>query len=110
MDALPRCSDLQSLVMEFPWKMEVFQFTRSEMGWVTPHENDARKFHIRHPEFKLPAFSSLQRLSLHGLWGDIGSWRTQVLQVILNSPQLKHISLYYLERYYSDTFVRARTK
>ena len=68
--------------------MEAFQFTRSEMGWVTRHENDTQKFHIRHPESKLSAFSSLQRLSPLGLWGDIRSWRTQVLQVILNSHLL----------------------
>ncbi|KAE9379441.1 hypothetical protein N431DRAFT_500023 [Stipitochalara longipes BDJ] len=92
MDALSKCSGLQTLAIEFPPDIKAFLNTRPEEE-PRKEGNDDSKLSFQLPQLKLPAFSGLQRLSLHGLWGDIESWRVQVLQVILTSPHLKHFSL-----------------
>ncbi|KAE9364136.1 hypothetical protein N431DRAFT_473744 [Stipitochalara longipes BDJ] len=38
-------------------------------------------------------FSGLRKLSLYNIWGEVKSWRQQILQVMLNSPELEHITL-----------------
>lgn len=44
-------------------------------------------------EIYLPRFTSLHKLSLFKIDGDAGIWRTAILQVFLQSPQLQHLSL-----------------
>jgi hypothetical protein len=41
----------------------------------------------------LPRFTNLHKLSLLKINGDAGIWRTGILQVLLQSPQLQHLSL-----------------
>jgi len=86
MDALSTCPDLQTVAIEFTPDSDAY-FKRGS------NDNSDPMLVFPHAELKLSAFSGLQRLSLHKMWGDISSWETQLLQVLLNSPHLKHISL-----------------
>jgi hypothetical protein len=45
-----------------------------------------------HPEAKF-RFAGLRKLSLLGLWGNTRAWRNQILQIILNSPDLEYLAL-----------------
>jgi hypothetical protein len=38
-------------------------------------------------------FAGLRKLSLLGLWGNTRAWRNQILQIVLNSPDLEYLAL-----------------
>jgi hypothetical protein len=93
MDVLSKCADLQTLAILFHFELETILSHRIIGAGPRKEGSEDPTLDFQHPELKLPAFSGLQRLSLHGIWGNVNSWRTQLVQVFLNSPRLKHISL-----------------
>jgi hypothetical protein len=96
MEALSKCPNLQSLSIEFPEDDDSYPAWGRENRWLK-HEGLQHRRAFGQPETKLFVFSGLQRLSLHGLrgthYGHMDEWSRQILQLLLNLPQLKHISL-----------------
>lgn len=78
---LPLCN----VSIEFHSGSEQFLYADTDAD-----EQSLEKF--SHPETKF-IFSGLRKLSLLGLVGNIKAWRNQILQIILNSPDLEYLAL-----------------
>ena len=86
MEAFSLCCNLQALSINFNADCD------SEYKRRSKHDSERMLVH-RHAVPKVSAFSRLHRLSLHKMWGDMITWKAELLQTLQNSPHLNHISL-----------------
>lgn len=101
MKALANLRKLDSLSMTFPEDED----PDSDVKTYLPEDIDQNMFQgqselqqlagytVFGQEIYLPRFNNLHKLSLLKIDGDAGIWRTAILQVFLQSPQLQHLSL-----------------
>lgn len=90
MAALSRIDTLRIVSIAFPRDNDAF--IGLEVDGQFYFENEQRMATFGHMERSFN-FSGLRELSLYNIWGDVKCWRQQILQVMLNSPELEHITL-----------------
>jgi hypothetical protein len=100
MKALANLRKLDSLSIKFPEELQ-----NSGIETYVPEDIDQTVFQgqsalqrlvgytIFGQDIYLPRFTNLHKLSLLKINGDAGIWRTGILQIFLQSPQLHHFSL-----------------
>jgi hypothetical protein len=91
MTALSNINTLRIVSINFPIDNDAFIFLEVD-GHVLHIEDEQRMASFGNTERDFN-FHGLRKLSLHNIFGDVKSWRQKILQVILNSPELDHISL-----------------
>ncbi|KAL2020430.1 hypothetical protein VTK56DRAFT_8396 [Thermocarpiscus australiensis] len=80
------CKSIKSLRVRFPSDME-----RSILdSEYPPWQMESPELHVR-PEISI--FTGLEELTLHNLYNDLPWWRSQIVQVLRNSPGLRKLHL-----------------
>jgi hypothetical protein len=82
---------LESVSIDFPRDFEIF-LGFDEGRTDESHDYPSRMTEYGHP-WKYLAFTNLRKLSLLHLFGDVNAWKPWILQVMLDSPRLEHLSL-----------------
>ena len=83
--ALSSITSLRNVSIEF----------HEDNGQILDVDTDATEQSLdrfRHLEEQF-TFAGLRKLSLLTLWGDVIAWRNQILEIILNSPDLEFLAL-----------------